>query len=131
MFSATKELGPMPDAFDVRSSESMPHSFGLGKTAACPLVLDLNPEYRGREWTETERQHVEACPFCQVWTKRFERLRSEVDDANSILTLLEDVGAVECDFDYGLPSGKRSDTFVDVSKLCLSEESMRRVATAF
>ena len=102
-----------------------------GLTPDCPLILDLNPDYRCRELTDAERQHVANCGFCKSWIKKFESKRSRPDEGGAIGALLEEVGAVECFYDYGLPSGMRCDTFVDASKLCASEEAMGRVAAAF
>src|SRR5262249_54143327 len=57
--------------------------------------------------------------------------QDESSTPNSILTRLYAIGAIERGADYGLPSGKRSNTFVNLSKLCWSEEDLQRVATDF
>jgi orotate phosphoribosyltransferase len=52
------------------------------------------------------------------------------DFGELVRTLLYDLGAVETDCDYELPSGLHSDTYINVGKLCSAEEALSNVALA-
>jgi orotate phosphoribosyltransferase len=58
-------------------------------------------------------------------------LRLRTQDELDVITLLQDLDVVERDYDYVLPSGLHSDTYVNTAKLCRSEEGLRQVARAF
>jgi orotate phosphoribosyltransferase len=63
--------------------------------------------------------------------QRARSLRLRTPDELDVLTLLDDLGVIERRYDYVLPSGLHSDTYVNTSKLCQSEEGLRIVARAF
>lgn len=54
------------------------------------------------------------------------RTRAELD----VLKLLEDVGAIEREYDYVLPCGLHCDTYINTSKLCRSENGLSTIAAA-
>jgi orotate phosphoribosyltransferase len=58
-------------------------------------------------------------------------LRLRTPDELEIITLLHELEVIERSYDYVLPSGLHSDTYVNTGKLCQSEEGMRSVAQAF
>jgi orotate phosphoribosyltransferase len=47
-----------------------------------------------------------------------------------VRALLDQAGAIERDFDYELPSGFHTDTHINIAKLCRTESTLHRVATA-
>jgi orotate phosphoribosyltransferase len=58
-------------------------------------------------------------------------LASTYEDFGDIVrSQLFDLGAVETDCDYELPSGLHSDTYINVGKLCASEDALSTVALA-
>lgn len=121
----------VPDTAGVEPDGPAKH-LGWGKSPDCPPILELHPDHRFREWTAAEQQHIQGCPFCQSWIRKFTAAAAEADTSASVGELLESVGAIERDApDYELPSRLLSDTYVNVSKLCASEDAVARVAAAF
>jgi orotate phosphoribosyltransferase len=55
---------------------------------------------------------------------------TQEDFGDLVRAQLFDLGAVETDCDYELPSGLHSDTYINVGKLCASEEALSTVALA-
>lgn len=59
------------------------------------------------------------------------RPRSKPSLQADVLSLLHSMGAVEQEFDYILPSGRHSDTHVNISRVCHSEAALSRLTECF